>query len=285
MPTLLITGASGFLGGSIASYFEARNWNIIELGRRASSSRRQWKQWALDKPITVEDLRALHGDALIHCAWDFSLVRWHDIATVNVAGSQALIAAASHTGIPRIIAVSTISAFPECRSLYGKAKLMMEATAKSVGAFIVRPGLTWGSTHPGGMFNSLERQALLAKVIPLVDDGHYPQYLLHHEDLAAVLFNIVSSNVSVHDPLTLAHPKPWPLRELVLSLAKCKGRTPHFVKVPWRLLWSVAKVGEALRLPLPFRSDSLVSLVHQNPSPDFASAERLGLRLRAFAPF
>jgi hypothetical protein len=40
---------------------------------------------------------------------------------------------------------------------------------------------------------------------------------------------------------------------------------------------------ELLGARLEFRSDSIISLVRQNPSPEFASEEELGFSLRRFS--
>jgi hypothetical protein len=55
-----------------------------------------------------------------------------------------------------------------------------------------------------------------------------------------------------------------------------------FVPVPWRLIWAPLRLAEALRLPLKFRSDSVISLVNQDPHPDFAATRALGVALRDF---
>jgi hypothetical protein len=53
--------------------------------------------------------------------------------------------------------------------------------------------------------------------------------------------------------------------------------------VPWRLIHCGLKTIEALHLPAPFRSDSLVGLVFQNPRPDFSLPEMPQISFRRFA--
>jgi hypothetical protein len=48
------------------------------------------------------------------------------------------------------------------------------------------------------------------------------------------------------------------------------------------LVWAGLKSAEACGLKLNFRSDSLVSLTHQNPAPDFSANARAGLVCRPF---
>jgi len=280
-PTLIITGASGYLGGSVASFFESAGWNVFEFARRQANPARHCESWSLESPPSPDALRKLNAQALIHCAWDFGPTKWSLIEQRNVVGSQSLLHAAAEAGVPSIVFISTISAFTGCRSLYGRAKLAVERTAAQLGASVIRPGLTWGSPRSGGMINSL-RASATRPVVPLVDRGQYPQYLLFHEDLGSVLLQLAESRLSFSGPLTLAHPQPWPLHDLILKLAADQGRNPILLPIPSSLLKTLAIAGEALHIPLPFRSDSIVSLVHQDPAPDFETAHRLGLLFRPF---
>jgi hypothetical protein len=69
---------------------------------------------------------------------------------------------------------------------------------------------------------------------------------------------------------------------LLLEIARALGKRPMFIPLPWRFAWAGLKSAELCGLKLNFRSDSLISLMHQNPKPDlFANAE-MGLACRPF---
>jgi hypothetical protein len=85
-------------------------------------------------------------------------------------------------------------------------------------------------------------------------------------------------------PVTLAHPKPWPFRELVRNIAISEGRDVKLVPVPWQLLYSGFRLGELLRLNFPFRSDSVISFIYSNTKPDFAPMQALGIEPVPYAP-
>src|SRR5260370_41877608 len=84
--------------------------------------------------------------------------------------------------------MSTISAFEGCRSDYGRAKLQIEAAGLAAGALVVRSGLVWADGPPsgGGMFGSLAR-SVRGGLVPLIGGGRHPQYLVHVQDLWALL--------------------------------------------------------------------------------------------------
>ena len=52
--------------------------------------------------------------------------------------------------------------------------------------------------------------------------------------------------------------------------------------VPWRLVWAALKAAEISGVPTRFRSDSLVSLMYQNPQPSFLLQRELNVNCRPF---
>ena len=85
---------------------------------------------------------------------------------MNVEGSRKILEAAREAKTPKIIFISSISAFDGCRSLYGRAKLEIEKIALDCGALVIRPGLVYGE-GAGGMFGKLVAQMKKSSVIPL----------------------------------------------------------------------------------------------------------------------
>jgi hypothetical protein len=69
----------------------------------------------------------------------------------------------------------------------------------------------------------------------------------------------------------------------MVGLAALEGRECRFVSIPWQPLYWGLRLGELLRVPLPFRADSLLGLVHPAPSvPNFETLAALGIALRPF---
>jgi nucleoside-diphosphate-sugar epimerase len=266
--TVAITGSTGYVGSHLASRFERDGWTVVPY------------RFRLGDDIKPEQFHNV--DALVHCAYDFRPVSWAEIHRVNVEGSGRLLDAAAAGGVQRIVVLSTISAFPGCRSLYGKAKLEIEAAAQRVGAAVVRSGLVFvdPGTSAGGMFGSLQRSAR-ASIVPLIDGGVHCQYLIHIDDLYALVSALAAGTVSrPRRPVVAASPRCWPMRELVVELARREGRHPRFVGVPWQLVWLGLKTAELARLRPEYRSDSVVSLVYQDPQPDFSALRELGVIAR-----
>ena len=266
-----ITGSTGYVGSVVSRYFSSQGWEVLPLGRRGTGI--AWDLSADPRTIPWRNV-----DALVHCAYDFHRLAWDEIRRVNVDGSIALLKAAKEQGVSCGVFISSLSAFEGCRSLYGKAKLLIEAAALDIGFAAVRPGLVHGA-NPGGMMAALERAASAGPLLPMIGDGAYPQYLVRDEDLARLLFLLCQKEAHFEKrPITAANPEKVPLRDIIRRIAARKGRRIRFVPIPWQLLFLGLRTLETLRLPAPFRSDSLIGIVFQNPEPDFDAGPEVSFR-------
>lgn len=274
-----ITGSNGYVGGCVKNYFAARGWEIFELTRRPKANARA-AQFQLGDDISPQLLSGVN--ALVHCAYDFKPLKWNEIVAVNVEGLRKILEAARAAEIPKIICISSISAFDGCKSLYGKAKLKIEKIALANGALVIRPGLVWGNPF-GAMFGKLVEQVRQKSVIPMIGDGSQIQFLVHNEDLCAFIERYADGEIKIEPTiLTAANEQPWPFKQLLLEMARAFGTRSKFIPLPWRLIWLALKSAEVCGVRLNFRSDSLVSLMNQNPAPDFSPNTKVGLVCRPF---
>jgi nucleoside-diphosphate-sugar epimerase len=275
----LLTGATGYVGGRIKAALLAAGWQVTELGRSAGAG--SGIRFRLGEDIASDSLRG--HSALVHCAYDFNPLGWAAIHDVNVRGSELLLRAARDAGVERMVLISTISAFKGCPSLYGRAKLETERIAQSLGAWVIRPGLVYGGTG-GGMFAKLVEAVKRVPVIPLPGRGEQFQFLVHEADLAQAVLACIrgAAPAAAAEAVTVAHGQRWSFRSLLLEIAHTLGRRIVLVPVPWRMMWLGLKTLETVGMPLGFKSDSLVSLVNQNPKPDLNSEAVLGVRCRPF---
>jgi len=277
-PVCAITGSNGYVGGCLRAHLAGHGWDILELTRQPKPGARAvaFQLGADVAPAALAGVRAL-----VHCAYDFKPLGWAEIKAANVAGTQKLMHAANAAGVERIVCISSISAYDGCRSLYGRAKLDIEHLAQDQGALVIRPGLVYGP-GPGGMFGKLMDQVRKSSLIPLIGDGSQIQYLVQHEDLTAFVAQALATGLpGAPRLLTAAHPQPWPFKQLLQEIACALDKKVTFIPLPWRLVWAGLKSAETLGLRLNFRSDSLVSLMYQNPRPDFSPNEAAGLHCRA----
>jgi nucleoside-diphosphate-sugar epimerase len=276
-----LTGAYGYVGSRIRQALEANDWRVVALSRRRPHVSGDLP-WSLDGEHSItEDLRRRSVTALVHGAWDFAQVRWDGIERVNVQGSVRLFEEALAAGVRRIVFISSMSAYPKAHSLYGRAKMAVERAAKNFSVAVIRPGLVYGD-RPGGVFGAMQQRVNRSSLIPIIGDGSYPQYLVHEDDVGAAVLSALNAESVSPEPISVAHPEPWPLRRLIEKIAKSQSRHVRLVPVPWWFIFGGLKLAEMMAASLAFRSDSVVSLVYPNPHPEFNCARLLGVAPRPF---
>jgi len=269
---IAVTGANGFVGGIIAAGLAEQN--VLRMVRRPAGQNDLAWSFATPADVLAPELRARGITHIVHTAWDMQASKLEDLEAGCVAGSLRLLEAATAAGA-RVIFISTISAFSGVRSAYGKAKLQVEQAVLEAGGIVLRLGLVMGD---GGMFGSLRATVAKGKFVPMIGSGSAPQYLLAEETLVeAVQAALTGRFDAEHAPVTLANPTPVPFRDMVQRLAQEAGRKIIPVSVPWQLLYAAFRTAEGLGLKLGFKSDSIISFIYQNPTPDFAVQSRLGI--------
>src|SRR5262249_21517544 len=281
--TCMIAGRRGYVGGCAKRAFDAEGWRVIELTRSPSAEEMREARaidFRLGEVVAAEQLRG--ADVLVHCAYDFSLREWERIVAVNVEGTERLFSAAKDAGVGRRVFVSSISAYEGCKSLYGKSKLETERRLKGTGALLLRPALIYGD-EPGGIFGNVTERVGKLSILPVFGGGSQILYMTHESDLCRVMLDFATGKFDEPDgPVTVAHERGWTFRLLLKEIGKAQGRKLQLVSVPWHPMWLALKVAEIVGLRLKFRSDSLLSLMHQNLAPSFELQRKLGLKFREF---
>jgi nucleoside-diphosphate-sugar epimerase len=263
----------------LVSAFESAGYVVRRLIRNptpASTDRR----FDLQSPDVASGLDGV--DVLVHCAYDMTLTRRADIWDVNVFGSVSLMDQAVASQVPRAIVLSSMSAYPGTRQLYGQAKLAVEAAARAKGMCIVRPGLVYGPGW-GGMAGTLRRLAALP-VLP--DFGQRArQFTVAEEDFASAVLALAGPDYVPATPIGIAHPDAVSFSTLLTCFAAGLGkRPPRLVPVPPMAVYRALRTFELFPVALPVRADSLLGLVR--PAPEVPNPEILGglhVDLRPFA--
>jgi nucleoside-diphosphate-sugar epimerase len=122
------------------------------------------------------------------------------------------------------------------------------------------------------MYQRLSQLAGRVPVLPLFGGGRQKLAFSHAEDLAVGLETFCRSDEPPPtEAIVTAFPQLFPFREILKTLARLQGKNPHFLPIPvWPVL-SGLRLAELLHLPVPFKSDSLISLLNQDPNPVFSS--------------
>ncbi|MHB1582462.1 MAG: NAD-dependent epimerase/dehydratase family protein [Acidimicrobiales bacterium] len=258
--TIAITGATGYLGAAAEARFRGDGWSTVRLVRRPSGTGD--RRFELGASVAPQQFQGV--DVLLHAAYDMRVVSEEDIRRVNVDGSKLLLDAAAAAGVSRMIVLSSMSAYPGTRQLYGRAKLEIEQIALARGAAVVRPGIVV-SDRPGGMAGSLARLVTLPVTPCIAGAGH--QFPLDEEDFLKAMSILATTTGVPAQPLGLAQSEPISLADLLRLIARRTGtRPPRLLPVPPALVKGPLLLAERLGLSVPFRSDSLLGLLEPAPS-------------------
>lgn len=283
-PVCALTGGRGYVGSRIRRALALHGWQVLLLCRTPNSANADEVAWSLGKNGDTRSLLAERNvRALVHAAWDFSVLDPHEYRRINVEGTQHLLRSAKEAGVSQSIFISTISAFEGARSLYGRAKLEAEKIAAAYGALAIRPGLVYGS-RSGGVYGAMSKTVAKGGLVPLIGSGRYPQYLVHEEDLCSAITQACEGawQAEIGTPITIANSAVWQFRDLLQAIAKIENKQIRLLSVPWMGVYAGLKLAEAIKIRIGFRSDSVLSLVNQNPAPDFSPLQRLGIAPRPF---
>lgn len=266
---ILVTGASGFIGGALTKTLLDRGEPVRVLARTTSDLSRfdgsavEVVRGPLTDPDTLT--RALTGAGTVyHCAalaadWG----PWREYEEANVTGVRALLEAAVTAGsVERFLHVSTsdVYGYPpepidesyglhEAGNHYNRSKIMSERLVMEchlrtgLPVTIVRPVTVFGPRS--FTFTVGIGQLLLEGDMPLLDGGRAHAGLIYIDDLIEGMILAASSQTAVGQAYTLRDPADMTWKEGILRLAEGLGASPRLRNVPTPLALGAAAVLEA----------------------------------------
>jgi nucleoside-diphosphate-sugar epimerase len=264
-----VTGASGYVGGRIVSSLRAAGIDTIGLVRSPAPGEERVRSYALDTPLEDSVLDGLQ--TVVHAAYDLSQ-RGRDIHAVNFSGSLPLLDGMAARG-GRVVLISSLSAFEGARSEYGSTKLELERAVLERDGIVLRPGLVFGA-HAGGLFGAMVTALSRHSLMPLIGGGSQRLFLTHDEHLCELVVAILGGRVQVDRPLFAAHEVPTTLRAIAAEIARGHGRRLATIPLPPALVRLGLRSAEIAGVRLPFRSDSLRSLMNPIPMDQVSALAR-----------
>lgn len=280
MPTVLITGASGFLGAHVAASALARGL-AVRAGVRASSDRTRLARLAPGATLTLLNLEATSAelveklagvDAVIHCAAYGVDYRQSDFATalsLNVAGSMRLAEAVAARGC-RMVHVGTAYEYgtedgvlTEERRLaptgiYGVTKaaasLALQDFARRAGAAItvVRPFSMYGPLEGAHKFVPLVMAASRAGTVLELSPGDQERDYLYVGDVAEACLALAAINpFPAGEIFNICSGQGVTMRLLAAAAVEAAGGDTsvlHWGSKPYRPAESMRIVGDPSKL-------------------------------------
>ena len=243
-----LTGATGFVGQTVLDRLRLRGHEVRALTRRAQP-RREGVEWVQGDLADGEALAALATGAsvVIHIAGVVNAPDAAGFEAGNVAGTLAVIEAATRAGVPRFIHVSSLSARHPELSDYGASKARAERV-------VMASGLDWTIVRPPAIYGPRDTEMFeLFKfagkgIVPLPPQGHLS--VIHVDDLARLLLALIPGGEEVTQQVFEpddGRPGGWKHSEFARALGWALGRRIVPLHMPPWLLRIGARLDKLVR--------------------------------------
>lgn len=277
---VLVTGASGFVGGYVCAALLAAGHQVTGLQHRKNPDGTNAPS-ATGDVVTGEGLNdALKGqDAVVHLVGIIRQRRGSTFEAVHVQGTGNVVAAAEAAGVPRLIHVSALGADPRSASAYQSSKGRAEelVRASHLAWTILRPSLMFGVGDD--FFGVVLRNLVLQPpLIPVVGTGAYPFRPVWVQDVASAVERALTRPASAGRSFDLVGPEEYTLRQLLLQVRQVLGVRKPLVNVPLPLMRLATALFRLLPNP-PISRDQLLMLVAGNTGDPAPALNALGLDL------
>jgi nucleoside-diphosphate-sugar epimerase len=246
---LAITGGTGFVGSHLIDAALAAGHDVKALTRRDQSPREclEWIAGDLQDRSALEQLVG-DADAVIHAA---GVISGHNAAAFelgNVAGTLAMLAAATAGGVHRFVHVSSLAAREPKLSLYGNSKHGAEE-------LVYGSGLDWVVVRPPAVYGPGDKETLelfrMAKLGLMLMPPHGHVSVIHVTDLARLLLALAEYSVPSRILVEADDGKPhgWTHRQFARALGRAVGTRPAIISSPGLFLRLAARADQLLRGP------------------------------------
>lgn len=245
---LAVTGATGFVGQAVLDEAARRDIAIRALTRRSQPDLAgvSWVEGDLGQHEALAEL--VHGaEAVLHIAGVVNAPDMAGFHAGNVAGTGAVLAAASAAGVQRFVHVSSLAAREPGLSDYGKSKQMAEQA-------VMASDLDWTMVRPPAVYGPRDTEifelfkAARWGVVPVPPPGR--SSIIHVGDLARLLLELAGRNErtlqTIFEPDD-GTPGGLTHRQLAKAIGAGLGKTVWAPGLPRTLLMAAARADRLLR--------------------------------------
>jgi len=278
--TVLVTGATGFIGGRLAERL------VFEHGAEVRALIRDWGQgvWLTRLPVTLIEGDINHRHSLDRAMAGCEIV-FHCVGVggtldtcleTNVEGTRKVLEAAEAAGVKRVVYLSTSAVHgpnpPENADeraalvrtgwAYGDTKIAAEelivafTREHSLPVVILRPTFVWGPRSPWFTVDPI--QQILRDTWPLVDHGTGTCHAVHVDNLVDAILLAGQSPAADGQAFLITDDQPSTWANFFLSYARMVGKTSlASVSSKWTRFYPVRKLDQLFDWILQLLSDHM----------------------------
>ncbi len=273
--TLLITGATGFLGKSVLKQLPWDQFDEVILAVRnqnklpeSCDTKAVVKSGNLsDKTFCEEITKGV--DTVLHMASATGKLASSLYRESIVDNTENLVESSEKNGVKQFIYISSIAVNFEKAPRYFYAEAKKEAeqivSSSSLKTAIVRPTMIFGTGSP--VFNGFKSLALLP-FIPMFGKGDAKIQPVDVKDAAFALISLTTTEIDKDCTIELGGNEVLTIKELMKSIAVAGGKEkPSFLSLPLSLIVACLRITEPLLYRfLPFTLGQLASFRNHSTS-------------------
>ncbi len=266
MIKILITGSTGFVGTNLLKYLNANfKCQIYTVNTKNTLQVGVKKNFLWKEKMKIDKM-----DLFIHLAGKShdtnNTSKQKEYFDINYKLTKFIFNKFIKSGSSKFIFISSVKAVsdsvkeiltekcnPNPTTFYGKSKILAERYLlrnmySNKKLFILRPCMIHG---PGNKGNLNLLFALVSKGFPWPLGSYHNQLSLCSIDNLLFVINelIVRKNISP-GIYNVADDNPLSTNEIISLIFKIKNKKPLIIKVPKRIIYLIAKVGDKIKLPL-----------------------------------
>jgi uncharacterized protein YbjT (DUF2867 family) len=278
MSTILVTGASGFVGSycvpallgaghRVAALVRSPEAGRVVLDRLPETDRANVELRTGDVTRPGSLVPVMDGvDGVLHLvAIPRDRRGGEDLRLVNTEGTRAVVVAMQAARVKRLVNMGAMGVTDDPALHYASSKAKAEAlvAASDLDWTTLKPSLQFG---PGdGFFNIIADLVRLSPgIVPVPGDGKSRFQPISVADVATVAARSFADDATIGATLELGGPRYWTYREITQEVLTALGKKRAILPMPVPIIRLVAGTSEAIGLPFPVATDQLRQLKLDN---------------------
>lgn len=258
--TLLLLGAGGYVGREVARHFHRRpGWRVVGVFHRTPAH--DWCDESAVRDVFAEefaDLIPTRGRVvLLNAAFDFRAVGGADPER-RYRFLEAAVRTLADRPSCTCINISSMSAFPGCRSHYGREKLLIEGLFSRHRGINVRPGLITSWERPGSAFLNLVRIVQESLVVPCLTARNDGFFVCDLDSLIAGLDVLVGMRLNKPHTVSFCYASRMRLVDILRAIQRRLSLRRLLLPVPWRVAYWLVAAKERISGKRKVRADSIL---------------------------